>query len=117
MLDMSKLIDRWGVPLKYQIVKGGWVRGIWQEEAEEWVETHEPVLPAVHNLSATAKGGDNLVPTEFGQKREGRLLWYSLQKVPLHTRVEHKGTLYKVISVDDYTEYSNVCAYYLDEEE
>ena len=123
-LDMTSVMKMFQTEIKVisnvidgQAVEGKWVRGRWVEqtaESKEEVQTfYEPFVPN------TRQDMYSLVDAlrDTGHVTKFNAVWISSQKFPMQTLVEHNSHRYRVVDIQDLTDYSNVTLYYLESEE
>lgn len=113
-LDMSSVLDIFKTEVKVvSPARGEWVDGQWVEEKGTGDQVfYEPFVPndrvGVYSLIDVLR--------ETGHVEQYNAVWISAQKFPAGTIVEHKGTRYRISTIQDLTDYSNITLYYLESE-
>lgn len=82
--------------------------------SKDRISVYEPLLPYNQgDLPASSGQTTRQVVSDLGVIETSDHVWYSLLDVPIGSRVYHNGNQYEVMAKDDYTDYSDVCIYYL----
>ena len=116
-LDMSSVLDTFKTEVKVvsNSSNGEWVDGQWQEATSIQEQVfYEPFIP---NDLVGQYSLMNML-RETGNVTEFNAIWLSsVPNFEIGTIVQHKDKDYKIVNIQDLSDYSNVTMYYLQSEE
>ena len=116
-LDMSSVLDTFKTEVKVvsNSSNGEWVDGQWQEATSIQEQVfYEPFIP---NDLVGQYSLMNML-RETGNVTEFNAIWLSsVPNFEIGTIVQHKDKNYKIVNIQDLSDYSNVTMYYLQSEE
>ncbi|AZZ67186.1 hypothetical protein [Lactobacillus johnsonii] len=116
-LDMSSVLDTFKTEVKVvsNSSNGEWVDGQWQETTSTQEQVfYEPFIP---NDLVGQYSLMNML-RETGNVTEFNAIWLSsVPNFEIGTIVQHKDKNYKIVNIQDLSDYSNVTMYYLQSEE
>ena len=116
-LDMSSVLDTFKTEVKVvsNSSNGEWVDGQWQETTSTQEQVfYEPFIP---NDLVGQYSLMNML-RETGNVTEFSAIWLSsVPNFEIGTIVQHKDKNYKIVNIQDLSDYSNVTMYYLQSEE
>ncbi len=116
-LDMSSVLDTFKTEVKVvsNSSNGEWVDGQWQEATSTQEQVfYEPFIP---NDLVGQYSLMNML-RETGNVTEFNAIWLSsVPNFEIGTIVQHKDKNYKIVNIQDLSDYSNVTMYYLQSEE
>ena len=116
-IDMTTVLNTFATDIKVisNTSNGEWVDGEWKEDNSIKEQTfREPLVP--NNLV----GQESMVNLlkDIGNVTQYNAIWFS--KMPdfeIGTIVQHKNKNYKIVNIQDLSDYSNVTIYYLQSQE
>ena len=114
-LDFKAVLDMFAVDLTVypKSDETVWIDGDAKRVESEPVELTEPFVP--NNLI----GQYSIVSLlkDVGRIEQYNAIWLSTHEFPTQTIVKQKGKFYRVVNVQDLSNYSNVYMYYMQSEE
>jgi len=114
-LDFKAVLDMFAVDLTVypKSDETVWIDGEAKRVESEPVELTEPFVP--NNLI----GQYSIVSLlkDVGRIEQYNAIWLSTHEFPTQTIVKQKGKFYRVVNVQDLSNYSNVYMYYMQSEE
>ena len=115
-IDMTSVLDTFKTEIKVisNSSSGDSIDGQWVEDEEQSEQVlFEPFVPNdrdnFYSLVSMLR--------DTGHISQYNAIWISAHDYPIQTIVEHKNKRYRVVNIQDLTDYSNVTLYYLQSED